>query len=118
MDAKALAILGAVLIAGAILNERFNIPVMLPQMAVAAIIAVGGLCLAAFLVLGEIERRAGAVPGPLVEQEGGSHAQAPDRQHEAGVEPRLPSERQGQPDDHGDGPDDAEPSRRGKHGRG
>ena len=30
MGTKALAVLGAVLIAGAILNERFNVPVTLP----------------------------------------------------------------------------------------
>ena len=117
MSPRVFAVLGGVLIGGAAVNEITNFPVRLSTMAVMAIVAVGGLCLAAFLVLAQGESIWG-VPGPLVEQEEDGQAQAPEAQHEAGVEPGLAREREGQPDHQGERPDDAEPASRGKHGRG
>ncbi len=117
MSARLFAVLGAVLIGGAVVNEVTNFPVRLPTMAVMAIVAVGGLCLAVFLALAQGET-IWAVPGPLVEQEVDGEAQAADRQDEAGVGPGLARERQRQPDDHGDGRGDTEPSSLGKHGVG
>ena len=57
MSAKVFAVLGAVLIAGGLVNEMYDIPVRLAQTTVAGILAVGGLCLAAFLAIDEMERR-------------------------------------------------------------
>ena len=57
MGARLFAVLGTILIAGGLANEIYEIPVRVPQFVSAIIIAVGGLCLMAFLVLGERERR-------------------------------------------------------------
>ena len=100
--------LGMAQIGGAFANEVTNFPVTLSQYVLMLIIALGGACLAAFLVLN-------SVPGSLVEQEEPGQAQASDRQHEAGVEPSLARERQVQPDRGEDRPDDTEPASRGEH---
>ena len=56
MDARLFAVLGGVLLAGAIANEVTNIPVTLPQNVLMMIVGLGGLCLAVFLMLGETDR--------------------------------------------------------------
>jgi len=55
MDARVFAVLGAVLIGGAVVNEITNVPVRLSQYVQMVIVGLGGLCLAAFLVLAEFE---------------------------------------------------------------
>ena len=99
------------------MNEVTKVPITLSQYTLMAVVGLGGLCIAAFLVLTQGDS-IWAVPGPLVEQEVDGEAQAADRQDEAGVGPGLARERQRQPDDHGDGRGDTEPSSLGKHGVG
>ena len=57
MSARLFAVLGMILIGGAFANEVTNFPVTLSRFVLTVIVGVGGLCLAAFLVLGELERR-------------------------------------------------------------
>ena len=57
MSAKLFAVLGAVLIGGAVANEVTNIPVRLPVIALMILVGLGGLCVAAFLVIEEMERQ-------------------------------------------------------------
>ncbi len=55
MSAKVFAVLGAVLTGGVIVNEVTNFPISLPQTVQMVIVGLGGLCLALFLVLDEME---------------------------------------------------------------
>jgi len=57
MSARLLGMLGVALIAGAIANEVTNFPVTLSQLVLVLIVGLGGLCLAAFLVILEAERQ-------------------------------------------------------------
>ena len=111
VSARLFAVPGAVLLGGAVLNEVTNFPVTLSQYILMVVVGLGGLCLAAFLVLS-------AAPGPLVEQAEHGDAQAPGRHDEAGIRPGLLRERQGQPGYQDDRPDDAEPVGRGEHATG
>jgi len=115
---RLLAVLGIALIGGAVANEVTNVPVTLSQYTLMAIVGFGGLCVAAFLVLAEFERWGRDVPGPLIEQEERDQAEAPGQQHEAGVEPGLARERQGQPEHQDDRPDEAEPAGGVEHATG
>jgi len=115
---RLLGLLGMALIGGAVANEVTNVPMTLSQYVLMLIVGLGGACLAAFLVIAEAARWGGAVPGSLVEQEERGQAEAPTRQHEAGVEPGLARERQGQPDHQDDRPDDAEPAGGREHATG
>ena len=53
MDARVFAVLGAVLIGGALVNEVTNFPLTLSEYILMAAVGLGGLCLGLFLVLGE-----------------------------------------------------------------
>ena len=57
MDARVFAVLGAALLGGAFVNEVTNFPVTLSQYVLMVLVGLGGLCLAAFLVILEAERR-------------------------------------------------------------
>ena len=67
------AVIGGVLLGVGMLLGAFDV-VRVSQATVTIIVGLGGLCLAAFLVLGEMEQ--GSAPGPLVEQEERGHARA------------------------------------------
>jgi hypothetical protein len=57
MNVRLLAVLGLVMLGGAVANEVTNFPVTLSQFVLMLIVGLGGVCLAAFLVLAEEERQ-------------------------------------------------------------
>ena len=57
MSARVFAVLGALLIGGAVANEVTNFPIILSRYTLMAVVGLGGLCVAIFLVLAEMEQQ-------------------------------------------------------------
>ena len=57
MTARLLAVLGMLLIGGAVANEVTNVPITLSQYVLMLIVGLGGAYIAAFLAIAEAERQ-------------------------------------------------------------